>query len=109
VIKTAVQIIETIREVVGDEVDPGLEIHRNLTPGEAIILVRELAPHRTLYYEDPVPPQSENALEYIAHHIEIPIVAGGRPLNTKQYNELIDRKVASMIRPDLAVAGDPRG
>jgi galactonate dehydratase len=105
VIKTAVEIVRAIREAVGDEIDLGLEIHRNLTPDEAIILAGELAPYRILYYEDPVAPQSEDALEYVARHVNIPIAAGERSFNMYQYKALIDRKVVSMIRPDLSVAG----
>ena len=40
----AVEIVSTIREAIGYEIDLGLEIHRNLTPDEAIILANELAP-----------------------------------------------------------------
>jgi galactonate dehydratase len=105
VIKTAVEIVKTIREAVGDEIDLGLEIHRNLTPDEAIILAGELAPYRILYYEDPIAPQSEDALEYVARHVNIPIAVGERSYNIYQYKELIDRGVVSMIRPDLSVAG----
>jgi galactonate dehydratase len=105
VIKTAVEIVKAIRDAVGDEIDLGLEIHRNLAPDEAIILAGELAPYRILYYEDPIAPQSEDALEYVARHVNIPIVAGERSYNIYQYKELIDRKVVSMIRPDLSVAG----
>ena len=43
-ITTAVEIVRTIREAVGNDIDLGLEIHRNLTPDEAIILAGELAP-----------------------------------------------------------------
>ncbi|MFC1717874.1 enolase C-terminal domain-like protein [Candidatus Poribacteria bacterium] len=97
VIKTAVEIVKTIREAVGDEMDLGLEIHRNLTPDEAIILAGELAPYRILYYEDPIAPQSEDALEYVANHVNIPIAAGERSYSIYQYKELIDRGVVSMM------------
>jgi galactonate dehydratase len=105
VIKTAVEIVRAIREAVGDEIDLGLEIHRNLAPDEAIILARELEPYRLLYYEDPIAPQSEDALEYVARHVNIPIAAGERSYNLYQYKELIDRKIVGMIRVDLSVAG----
>ena len=105
VIKTAVEIVRAIREAVGDEIDLGLEIHRNLTPDEAIILAGELAPYRILYYEDPVPPESEDALEYVARHVNIPIAAGERSWSLHQYKELIDRKILGMVRVDLSLAG----
>ena len=105
VIKTSVEIVRTIREAVGDEVDLGLEIHRNLTPDEAIILAGELAPYRILYYEDPLAPQSIEALEYVARHVDIPMATGERFYSMYRFKELIDSKTVSLIRPDLSLAG----
>jgi galactonate dehydratase len=105
VITTAVEIVRSIREAIGYEVDLGLEIHRNLTPDEAIILAGELAPFRILYYEDPLAPQSVEALDYVARHVNIPIATGERFYNIYQFKELIDRKTVSLIRPDVSLAG----
>ena len=104
-ITTAVEIVRTIREAVGDDIDLGLEIHRNLTPDEAIILAGELAPFHVLYYEDPIAPQSIEALEYVAQHVHIPIATGERFYNIQQFKELIDKKTVSLIRPDVSLAG----
>ena len=105
VIKTAVQIVASIRQAVGDEVDLGLEIHRNLAPDEAIILAGELGQYRILYYEDPLAPQSVEALDYVARHVNIPIATGERFYSIYQFKELLDKKIVSMIRPDLSLAG----
>ena len=105
IVKTAVEIVRAIRQAVGDEVDLGLEIHRNLGPDQAIMLAGELAPYRILYYEDPLVPESIEALEYIARHVSIPMATGERFYSLYQFRELIDRKVVSMIRADLSLAG----
>ena len=104
-ITTAVEIVRAIREAVGNDIDLGLEIHRNLTPDEAIILAGELAPFHILYYEDPIAPQSIEALEYVAQHVHIPIATGERFYNIQQFKELIDKKTVSLIRPDVSLAG----
>ena len=104
-IATAVELVGAAREAIGDGVDLGLEIHRNLRPEEAIALATELEPLKILYYEDPLAPQSIEAVEYIARHIRIPIATGERFYNIFQFKDLIDRKVASLIRPDLSLAG----
>ncbi|MCH8294447.1 mandelate racemase/muconate lactonizing enzyme family protein [Candidatus Poribacteria bacterium] len=105
IITSAIEIVKAIREAIGYEIDLGLEIHRNLTTDEAIILARELAPFRILYYEDPLAPQSIEALDYIAQHIDIPIATGERFYNAYQFKELIDSKTVSLIRPDISLAG----
>jgi galactonate dehydratase len=104
-VKSAVEIVATIREAIGDEVDLGLEIHRNLPPEEAILLGNELQPFRILYYEDPVAPESFEALEYVARHVDIPIAFGERSYSLYQFRELINSGAVSWIRPDLSLVG----
>ena len=84
-IGSAVAIVAAIRDAIGDRADLGVEIHRNLTPAEAITLGRELAPFRLAYYEDPLPPQSEDALEYVARHVDVPLAAGERSYSLFQF------------------------
>jgi len=105
VIGTAVGIVRAIREAVGYDVDLGLEIHRNLAPHEAIVLAGELAPFRILYYEDPLAPQSLEALRYLAQHVSLPIATGERLYRLHQFQELLASRTVSLIRPDLSLAG----
>ncbi|MFN2201927.1 MAG: mandelate racemase/muconate lactonizing enzyme family protein [Caldilineaceae bacterium] len=101
----AVAIVAAIREAIGYDVDLGLELHRNLRPEEAITLARELASFRILYYEDPLAPESNEALAYVAQHVDLPIATGERFYNIFQFKELIDSGTVSLIRPDLSLAG----
>jgi galactonate dehydratase len=101
----AVAIVAAIRETIGYELDLGVEIHRNLRPEEAIVLARELEPFRMLYYEDPLAPESVEAFEYVARHINIPIATGERYYNIYQFKDLIDRKLISLVRADVSLAG----
>lgn len=105
VIGTAVEIVKTIRQAVGYDIDLGLEIHRNLRPEAAITLANELMPYRILYYEDALAPQSVEALENIARYIHLPMATGERFYSIQQFKELIDRKIVSLIRPDVSLAG----
>ncbi len=105
VIGDAVAMVAAVRTAVGYNIDLGLEIHRNLRPEEAIILARELLPYRLLYYEDPLAPESFEAMEYIAQTVPLPTATGERCYNIFQFKDLIDRKVVSLIRPDLSLAG----
>jgi len=105
VVADGVAIVRAIREAVGYEVDLGVEIHRNLGLAEAIILGGELAPYRLLYFEDPLAPQSTEALRYVAQHVNVPIAAGERSYNLFQFKEIIDTGAVAFVRPDLSLAG----
>jgi galactonate dehydratase len=104
-IAAAVEMVGAVREAIGDGIDLGLEIHRNLRPEEAITLAREIAPFRILYYEDPLPPESIQALEYLSLHVDLPMATGERFCTVQQFKELMDRKTVSLIRPDVSLAG----
>lgn len=104
-ITDAIAIVAAIREEIGFGIDLGLEIHRNLRPEEAIVLAGELAPYRILYYEDPLAPETLEPMEYIARHINLPMATGERFYNIYQFKDLIDRKIVSLIRPDVSLAG----
>ena len=66
------------REAVGNEVDLCVEIHRQLTPAEAIVLAKEIEPYHPFFYEDPVLPDNFDAMALVARHINIPIATGER-------------------------------
>lgn len=105
VIGDAVAMVAAVRDSIGFEIDLGLEIHRNLRPEEAITLAHELLPFRILYYEDPLAPESLEAMEYIARSVPLPMATGERFYSIFQFKDLIDRKIVSLIRPDLSLAG----
>jgi galactonate dehydratase len=105
IISEAVEMVAAVRQAIGDGVDLGLEIHRNLRPEEAISLARELEPFQLLYYEDPLPPESIEALQYVARHVNLPMATGERFYSIFQFKDLIDRQIVSLIRPDVSLAG----
>lgn len=101
----AIAIMRTVREAVGEAIDLGLDVHRNLDPNEAIVFAREIAPLRILYIEDPVAPESLEGLRYAARHIDIPIANGERCHTLFQFKDLLDTGTCALIRPDLSLAG----
>ena len=64
-IESAVDRIRQCREAVGDEVDLCIEIHRRLTPAQAIVLARGLEPYRPFFIEDPTLPDNFDAMAEI--------------------------------------------
>ena len=105
IVTEAIDLISSIRDAVGYGVDLGVEIHRNLMPDEAITLAKALEPFRLKYFEDPLGPESNDAHDYIAKHIDIPMALGERNFLVTQFSELIHKQIASFIRPDLSLAG----
>jgi galactonate dehydratase len=101
----AVNRVKAYRDALGDDVDICVEIHRQLTPSEAIVLGRALEPLRPFFYEDPILPDSIDQMAYVASHINIPIATGERIHTIFEFEELLSRNAVQYIRPDVCLAG----
>ena len=104
-IKDAADRIRAVREAVGDDVDLCVEIHRRLSPSEAIALASKIAKYRPFFYEDPILPDNFDAMAYVAHHINIPIATGERLHTIFEFEHLLARGAVQYVRPDVCMAG----
>lgn len=108
-INTAVERIGRIREAVGLDVDLCIEMHRRLTPAEAITLGRELAPFHPYFYEDPIKPASIEAMAHVARQIPIPIATGERFISLQQFQTLFASRGAEYARVSVTLCGGITG
>jgi galactonate dehydratase len=94
-----------IRETVGWEIDLGVELHRNMQAGDAVLLTDELARLRPLFVEDPIPPDSVMAMRAFAEKVNVPVSAGERNTTLWEFAEYLERPGVSYVRPDVGIAG----
>ena len=94
-----------IRETVGWEIDLGVELHRNMSAGDALLLCGELARLRPLFVEDPIPPDSVAALRQFAAKTTLPVAAGERNTTIWEFAEYLERPGVAYVRPDVGIAG----
>ena len=101
----AIDTVGWYREAVGNDVDLCIEIHRRLTPAEAIVLGRGIEQFHPMFYEDPIMPENFDEMEHVARHINIPIATGERLHSIHEFEMLLKRGAVSYIRPDVCLAG----
>jgi galactonate dehydratase len=101
----AIDRVRQYREAVGDEVDLCIEIHRRLSPAEAIVLARGIEQFHPLFYEDPVLPDNFDSMALVAEHINIPIATGERLTTVQEFEMLLCRNAVHYIRPDVCLCG----
>jgi len=104
-IADAIDTVRRYREAVGNDVDLCLEIHRRLSPAEAVSLAQGIESYHPYFYEDPILPDNLDAMELIARKINIPIATGERFFTMQQFETLLKRGAVQYIRPDVCVAG----
>ena len=105
----AIETVGRYRDAVGVEVDLCIEIHRRLTPSEAIVLARGIEPFYPFFYEDPILPDSFDAMALVAQNIHIPIATGERLHTIYEFEALLSRGAVQYVRPDVCLAGGLTG
>ena len=108
-IEEAIDNVRRLREAVGPKVDLCIEIHRRLTPPEAIALGRGIEKYTPMFYEDPLRPNSFDAMAEVARHIHIPIATGERFHSLYQFQTLLTRNAVQYLRPDVCLVGGITG
>jgi len=108
-IEDAIENVRRLREAVGPKVDLCIEIHRRLTPPEAIALARGIEQYKPMFYEDPLRPNSFDAMAMVADHIDIPIATGERFTSLYQFQTLLTRNAVQYLRPDVCLCGGITG
>lgn len=104
-IDDAVDAMRTFRESVGNDVDICLEIHRRLSPADAIVFGRAIEQYRPMFYEDPILPDNFDAMAQVAGQIGIPIATGERLLTVHEFQMLVHRGAVQYLRPSVCAVG----
>ncbi len=108
-IEDAAETVRLLREAVGPTVDLCIEIHRRMTPPEAIALARAIEPYKPMFYEDPLRPNDPDAMAYVANQIHIPVATGERFFSLFQFQTLLNRRAVTYLRPDVCLCGGITG
>ena len=101
----AIDTVRRYREAVGNDVDLCIEIHRRLTPAEAVVLGRGIEPYHPFFYEDPILPDNLDEMALVAERIHVPIATGERLHSIWEYQALLQRGAVQYVRPDVCLVG----
>src|SRR5207247_1140182 len=108
-IRDAIDSVRHYREAVGNDVDLCIEIHRRLSPAEAIVLARGIEQFHPFFYEDPILPDNFDAMALVAENIRIPIATGERLHTIFEFEMLLARGAVQYLRPDVCLCGGISG
>jgi galactonate dehydratase len=95
----------SLRDAVGNTLDIGVELHRNMQPGNSVALIEELMQFRPLFVEDPIPPDSVLSFAEVSAKVNTPMAAGERNTSIYEFREYIEHAGLSFVRPDIGIAG----
>ena len=104
-IRAVVARVAAARETVGSGVDIMLELHRRLTPLQAIPLIEAVRQFNPLFVEDPIQIDSIASQAEIARRVSTAIANGERLHTIWEFRELLAYGGSQYLRPDLGLAG----
>jgi galactonate dehydratase len=100
-----VEIFAAMRAAAGPDVDIAIDFHGAIPPQTAKRLIAALEPYHPFFVEEPVQAQNVDVLADLARSTSIPIAAGERLYTKWGFRELLEKRAASILQPDLSHAG----
>src|SRR3989475_8837756 len=104
-IDKAAQRFAELRGAVGDECDLAIDFHGALSQQTARLLIKALEPYQPLFIEEPVNCQEADVMADIARGTHLPIATGERIFTKWGFREILEKRAASILQPDLCHAG----
>ena len=101
----SMEIVEAVRGAVGNDMDLLIEGHGRFDVATGIKIANALKPFDPLFFEEPTPPDSLDALAQVRRRSPVPIAAGERIYSLSQMKDFLDRGCADYVQPDVSHCG----
>lgn len=104
-IDDCVQNFAALREKQGPGVDIGVEFHGKSQPQTSLLLMKALEPYSPWFYEEPVQCLNVDIMAELARKTHIPIACGERIFTKWGFKEVLEKRAATILQPDICYAG----
>jgi galactonate dehydratase len=104
-LEQAAGIVGAVREAVGPRVELLIEVHRRLSPANAIRMAKMIEKHRCYWFEEPCPSENLDAIKEVKDATTIPVVTGEALYTRAEFREVFEKRAASIINPDICNTG----
>ena len=101
----AMDCVAAVREAVGLSVQLLIEGHGRFNVPTAVRVGLALERFDIMWFEEPLPPGDLDGLAEVKHRLNIPIAAGERLYTRWDFRELLARKAADYLQPDISHCG----
>lgn len=100
-----VERFKALREKVGNGVDIGVEFHGMVQPPTAMRLIHALEPMNPWFYEEIAQALNVDVMAEMAKKTHIPIATGERIFTKWGFREILEKRAATILQPDVCYAG----
>jgi galactonate dehydratase len=104
-VEEVVERFKALRTKVGSGVDIGVEFHGAIQPPTAMVLMKALEPYHPWFYEEIVQALNVDIMAELARKTHIPIATGERIFTKWGFREILEKRAAVILQPDVCYAG----
>ncbi|MGH9632337.1 MAG: galactonate dehydratase [Bryobacteraceae bacterium] len=104
-VQYAVEKFAELRSAVGNDIDIGIDFHGAISPATAKLLIKGLEPYMPYFVEEPCQAQNHDIMAEIARGTHLPIATGERVFTKWGFREVLEKKAATILQPDMCHAG----
>jgi galactonate dehydratase len=104
-VKYAAEKFAELRAAVGDDADIGIDFHGAISPAHAKMLIKAYEPYNPYFIEEPCQAQNHDIMAEIARGTHLPIATGERVFTKWGFREVLEKKAATILQPDMCHAG----
>jgi galactonate dehydratase len=97
--------VRAVREAVGDDFAIAVDGHGRLSPVNAAEMAKRVEPYGILFFEEPVLPESAEAMAEVRRVARVPIATGERLFTRYPFRDLLARGAVDVVQPDLCTVG----
>jgi galactonate dehydratase len=94
----AIEIIASVRDAVGSNVDIMIEAHNRFSPHVALQFADAMAQYKPTWFETPVPPQRISQMVEVARRSPVPVACGEDYYSAQQFGELLAHNAVHIIQ-----------
>jgi len=104
-IRYAVSCVAAMREAVGDDIDIMVDCHARPSPRMGMLFAKALEPYNLYWLEEPCWPETMDDIAAIQAAVRTPIATGERLIGIHAFRELLEKRAASILQPDITHCG----
>jgi galactonate dehydratase len=104
-VEEVVDRFKALRTKLGKGTDIAVEFHGAVQPPTAMTLMKALEPYFPWWYEEPAQALNVDVMAEMARKTHIPIATGERIFTKWGFKEILEKRAATILQPDICYAG----
>lgn len=104
-LRYAEKCVGAMRDAVGDDIDIMVDCHARPSPRMGLLFAKALEPYDLFFFEEPCWPESIDGIAEVQRAVKTPIATGERLISQHAFRELLEKRAACVLQPDITHCG----